>query len=93
MFKPIVLALCHSDHSARCADPYYRDSIAPRRSVAENISPDLRTEWAIETPDGHLLRCVVLYWHYWPRHDEDVRLSKSPRWAWPCPRATPATAH
>ena len=89
--RPVVLALCHSDHSAKCANPYYRDKIAPGSSVAENISPDVRTEWAIETPDASLLRCVVLHWRYWPRHDENVRLSQAPRWNRPCSRTTPAT--
>jgi hypothetical protein len=91
--QSVVVALCHSDHSAKCEHAYYRDAIAPGTAEPENISPDIRTEWAIETPDGQLLRCVVLYWHYWPGHDEDVRVSAAPRWTWPCSRTTPATPH
>jgi hypothetical protein len=91
--QPVVVALCHSDHSAKCEHAYYRDAIAPGASGPENISPDIRTEWAIETPDGQLLRCVVLYWRSWPGHDENVRLSAAPRWASPCPRTTPASPH
>ena len=53
--SPVVLALCHSDHSAKCAEPYYRDHIAPGGSYEENISTDLRTEWAIESTDRRLL--------------------------------------
>ncbi len=89
--QPVVLALCHSDHSAKCEHPSYRSNIPAGRSRGENISLDVRTEWAVETTDGRLLRCILLYWHYWPSHDEDVRLSRAPAWAWPCPRATPAT--
>jgi hypothetical protein len=89
--QPIVVALCHSDHSAKCEHAYYRDAVTPGASGSENISPDVRTEWAIETPDGQLLRCVVLYWQYRPGHDENVLVSAAPHWARPCPRSTPAT--
>jgi hypothetical protein len=87
---PVVLALCHSDHSAICEHPHYRDNIAAGNAYAENISPDVRTEWAIETPGGELLKCVVLYWKHYPGSDQRVRLSDAPSWAWPCPRSTPA---
>lgn len=88
---PVVLALCHSDHSAKCEHPYYRDHIKPGSSTEENISPDVRTEWAIETTDGRPLRCIVLYWKHWPGHDMQVKVSQAPRWTWPCRRETPAT--
>ncbi len=91
--QPVVVALCHSDHSATCEHAYYRDAIAAGHSGAENISPDVRTEWAIETPGGRLLSCIVLYWRYWPGHDENVQLSAAPRWSWPCSRTTPASPH
>jgi hypothetical protein len=91
--RPVVVALCHSDHSAKCEHAYYQDGIAPGSSEGENISPDVRTEWAIETPEGQLLRCVVLYWRYWPGHDENVLISAAPGWTWPCARTTPATPH
>ena len=42
--QPVVIALCHSDHSAKCEHTFYRDTIAPRRSGAKNISPDVHTE-------------------------------------------------
>lgn len=87
----VVLALCNSDHSAKCEHPPYRDHISPGSSTEENISPDVRTEWAIETTDGQPLRCVVLYWKYWPGHDMQVYVSKAPQWKWPCSRRTPAT--
>jgi hypothetical protein len=88
---PIVLALCHSDHSAKCEHPYYRDHIEPGGATAENISPDVRTEWAIKTEDGRPLRCILLYWKHWPGHDMRVKVSRAPHWAWPCPRETAAT--
>ena len=88
---PVVLALCHSDHSAKCVHPYYRDRVKPGSATEENISPDTRTEWAIETEDGRRLRCVLLYWKYWPGHDMQVTVSQAPGWAWPCPRKTAAT--
>jgi hypothetical protein len=88
--RPVVLALCHSDHSAKCEHPYYRDQISPGSTYAENISPDVRTEWAIESPSGALLRCVVLYWRHYPGSEQRVRLSQAPGWAWPCSRATTA---
>ena len=86
----MVIALCHSDHSARCEHPYYRDRVEPGHSAAENISPDLRTEWAVEREDGALLRCVVLYWKHYPGQDQRLSLSTAPEWAWPCPRVTQA---
>jgi hypothetical protein len=88
---PIVLALCHSDHSAKCEKPDYQDHIKPNGAIAENISPDVRTEWAIEIGDGRPLRCIVLYWKNWPGHDMRVKVSQAPHWAWPCPRETPTS--
>jgi hypothetical protein len=88
--QPVVLALCRSDHSAKCEHPYYRNRIAPGHTHPENISPDVRTEWAIETPSGKLLRCVVLYWEHYPGSEQLVHLSSAPHWAWPCPRETSA---
>jgi len=89
---PVVIALCHSDHSAKCEHPYYRDRARPGASYPENISPDVRTEWAIENDSGRLLRCVVLYWKHWPGHDMEVQVSQAPRWTNPCLRQTSATA-
>jgi hypothetical protein len=57
----------------------------------ENISPDVRTEWAIESESGRPLRCIVLYWKHWPGHDMQVEVSQAPRWVSPCPRETAAT--
>jgi hypothetical protein len=91
--QPVVLALCASDRSVNCGHADYQDHIGVGDATAENISPDVRTEWAIEASNGKLLRCVLLYWKYWPGHDETVRLSASPRWATPCPRKTPASAY
>ena len=88
--QPVVLALCHSDQSARCEHPYYADSIGMRSAGLENISPGIRTEWAVLDMHGNLLRCVVLYWKHYPGGTQHVRLSGAPLWAWPCPRATPA---
>ena len=80
-----VLALCDND---QCENPYYLHQIAAGGTDAENITPDLETEWAVEAPDGLLLRCVVLYWKYAPSHTPAVRLSAAPRWSSPCPRKT-----
>jgi hypothetical protein len=91
--QPVVLALCHSDRSAGCADPSYSYTVAPGNTEAENISPDVSTEWAIESNTGKLLRCVVLYWKYQPSHDPAVSVSQAPSWANPCPRRTPASRH
>lgn len=88
----VVLALCHSDHSAACEHPYYTAHVKPGSAIEENISPDVRTEWAIKARDeSRLLRCVVLYRKHWPGHDMQVNLSQAPHWAVPCPRATPAS--
>jgi hypothetical protein len=87
---PIVLAICHSDHSAKCEHPYYRDHIKPGGATTENIGVDVRSEWAIENQDGRPLRCIVLYWKYWPGHDMQVKVSHTPSWAWPCPPETAA---
>jgi hypothetical protein len=84
--RPVVLALCNSDHSAKCEHPAYRDG--PLRVgdwYTENIAPDVRTEWAVETPNGRLLRCVNLYWEHYHGHEERFRLSGASRWANPCP--------
>jgi hypothetical protein len=89
---PVVLALCNSDHSAKCEHPYYRDKIRPGDATEENISPDVSTEWAIETATGRPLRCVLLYWKNWPGHDMQVALSSAPHWGNPCARKTPASA-
>jgi hypothetical protein len=88
-----VLALCHSDHSAVCADPYYSDTVAPGDTEAENISPDVSTEWAIESKTGKLLRCVVLYWKNQPGQDPAVSVSHAPSWANPCLSRTPRSRH
>ena len=89
--RPMRLALCPGDASTNCAGAYYEDQVAPGAVDVENISPDVRTEWAVESISGGLVKCVVLYWKYWPGHDEAVRLSQAPAWATPCSRTTPAT--
>ncbi len=87
---PTILALCHSDHSRVCEHPFYRDHIAVGGTTEENITPDAKTEWAVETPNGHLLRCVLLYWKYAPSDTPTVRFSSASAWSWPCRRMTPA---
>jgi hypothetical protein len=83
--RPVVLALCNSSNSAKCEHPHYRDSVKIGESYPENIAPDVRTEWAVETPDGQILRCVNLYWKHYPGHDQTFRLSAASAWAKPCP--------
>jgi hypothetical protein len=83
--EPVLIELCHSDHSAKCSDPYYKDLAKPGTSYPENIAPDVRTEWAVTDTQGHLLRCVVLYWKHAPGDPQTVRLSSAPRWTNPCP--------
>ncbi len=83
--RPVVLALCNSSHSAKCEHPAYRNSVKVGESYPENIAPDVRTEWAVETSDGQLLRCVNLYWKHYPGHDATFRLSAASPWANPCP--------
>ena len=87
---PVVLALCHSDHSSTCEHPYYRRGIDAGGTHAENIATGQRTEWAIDDDRGRLLRCIVLYWKHWPHHDEQVILSNAPIWTRSCLRTTPA---
>lgn len=87
--QPVVLALCQSDHSAVCEHPFYSDHIPAGASDVENISPGVRTEWAVEDDSGALLRCVILYWEHWSGGDEPhVSLSSAPTWGDPCPRQT-----
>ena len=68
----------------RCEHPAYRDSVKSGESYPENIAPDVRTEWAVETPDGQLLRCVNLYWKHYPGRSQTFRLSAA------LPRRSPA---
>jgi hypothetical protein len=84
--KPVLIELCHSDHSAKCDDPYYKNLANENTSYPENISPDVRTEWAVADTHGRLLRCMVLYWNHAPGHSPTVRLSTAPRWTNPCPQ-------
>jgi hypothetical protein len=88
--QPVLLALCHSDHSAKCEHPFYRDLIARNEVTEENISPGVQTEWAVESGSGHLVRCVLLYWGHYPGATQRVRLSDAPRWSRPCARTTSA---
>ena len=85
--RPIVLALCNSHNatSAKCEHPAYRDSVKIGESYGENIGPDVRTEWAVETPEGELLRCVNLYWKHYPGSGQTFRLSAASPWSTPCP--------
>ncbi len=83
--QPVLLALCNSDHSNECADPPYRDRIAPTVRDEENVAPDVQTEWAVETPNGKPLRCVMLYWRYAPSAEPTVQLGDAPPWQRPCP--------
>ncbi len=82
------LALCNSDRSGKCETPAYRDRIAAGSAIEENISPDVKTEWAVEASDGHPLRCVLLYWKYAPDDTPTVRFSSAAAWSWPCSRLT-----
>jgi hypothetical protein len=82
--RPIVLALCNSSHSTKCEHPAYRDAVKAGESYPENIGY-VRSEWAVETADGRLLRCVNLYWEHYPGRDQTFRLSDASRWANPCP--------
>lgn len=83
--RSVVLALCKSDHSVKCEHPSYRVSIRDGGSHEENISPDVRTEWAVEASSGALLRCVRLYWKRYPGHTPRVSLSNAAAWSNPCP--------
>jgi hypothetical protein len=86
---PVTVALCKSAQSERCDDPAYRDTIQVGGSVPENIAPDVQTEWAVESPTGQLLGCVVLYWQHYPGHEMAVRVSSALSWANPCSDSTP----
>lgn len=90
--SPVQLALCNSDHSEACQHPRYLDEIAAGGYLDENISPGTRTEWAIETVDGVLSRCVVLFWRHYPGHAMQITLSETPIWSYPCPDSTAATS-
>jgi hypothetical protein len=89
MFFHLALAVfvvsAGSSHRATCEHPAYRNSVKVGESYPENIAPDVRTEWAVETPDGELLGCVNLYWKHYPGHDLTFRLSGASPWANPCP--------
>ncbi len=87
-----LLALCNRDHSRTCRHPAYREKLAAGKTTEENISPDLKTEWAVEAPDGHLVRCVLLYWKYAPNRTPTVRFSSAPAWSSPCSRMTSSTS-
>ena len=87
--QPVVVALCQTDHSRMCTSPSYTDHIKVGGASDYNIGPDAAEEWAIKDKSGQLLRCVRLYWKHYPGGDVRLRLSKAPRWAWPCPRSTP----
>lgn len=63
----------------------------PGDATSENVSPDVRTEWAVESEDEQPLPGVVLYLEALAGHDMQVEASQAPRWAWPCARRTPAT--
>jgi hypothetical protein len=89
---PVVVALCHSANSAKCERPYYRDRIKPGEETVENISPDVRTEWAIESQDGLRLRCVVLSLPRRLGRDVRVDVSHAPLWTSPCRHETTVAA-
>jgi hypothetical protein len=86
--EPVWLALCQSAHSATCEHPFYRERVSQGSSLPENISPDVRTEWAVESEKGALLRCVALYWKHYPGHDVQLRLSEASLWRVPCAETT-----
>ena len=86
--QPVYLALCNSAHSENCDNPHYRKRIAAGASSAQNISPDVRTEWAVESADGEMLRCVVLYWRHYQGHDMKLGLAGTPAWSNPCQDST-----
>ena len=89
--RPVVLAMCHSDHSAICEHPYDRIRIGPGRAAEEVTLPSLHTEWAVEDTSGHLLKCLILHWTAHPRSTSAVLLSSAPTWKRPCSRDTEAT--
>ena len=84
--QPVVLALCKSDHSAKCEHSGYRDRVAIGQSYPENIEAAVRTEWAVQDVSGRNLHCVVLYWSHYPGIEPHIGLSTTPLWADPCPR-------
>ncbi|MGE0305944.1 MAG: hypothetical protein AB7Q27_09305 [Acidimicrobiia bacterium] len=75
-------------------NPYYKDKIDVGETAGENISTNIRTEWAVVTKDGQLVKCVNLNWRHYPGHSMEIRLSWTPAWTNPCPDATEsATEH
>src|SRR4051812_35100369 len=87
--RPVILALCRSDHSAVCANPGFRVRIRAGGTTRVVVPSALRTEWAVESLRGTLLRCLILHWHSDPGSTQLVRLSQAPPWADPCDRVTP----
>ena len=82
--RDIVLALCNGAPDPSCRNPGYRDRIGRGGTTEENISTDVKTEWAIEDTRGRPFRCVVLFWPHYPGHSERVRLSAASRWSSHC---------
>jgi hypothetical protein len=90
--RPIVLARCRSVHAAACDRPVKRVTIAPGKTRAMNIDYSVRGEYAVESPAGELLRCVVLYWKRNPGDVPRIELSRTPRWSRTCPDSTPGAS-
>jgi len=91
--RPVFLARCPSSASPDCLRPFYRDYVAAKAVHGVDASPNGGAEWAVESRNGRLLRCVLLRWGNEPLNDLNVRLSRAARWAIPCPRKTTTTIH
>ena len=81
--RPVVLARCRAAPSVSCARPSKRVRIAAGRTHAATV------DYAVESPAGALLRCVVLYWTRDPGDVPRIKLSRTPRWSRQCPDSTP----
>jgi hypothetical protein len=88
--RPVVLALC--DSRASCAHPSARIRIGAGGTTSLGGITGMRIQWAVESPDGQLLRCMILHWSHAPGSAQLVRLSNAPRWSHPCSRETPTTS-
>lgn len=89
--RPVVLAMCRSDHSAICEHPYERVRIGAGRATVQVTLAGVHAEWAVEDIAGHPLRCVILHWNGHTNSTSVVRLSTAPSWKRPCSRDTEAT--
>lgn len=90
--RPVVLARCRAAPSVRCARPSRRVRIEPGKTHAATVDYSVETEFAVESPTGALLRCVVLYWTHNPGDVPRIKLSRTPRWSRQCPDSTPGAS-